>query len=376
MFKGWNFMSTRTKTARSPFKLWVVKIHRWLGVGAAIFWLIEALTGIFLGFHFEMTDAALSTAHRPTDPSAIEERIETIATATPDSKVHWIWTTAGLPDRYVILFSETEGTTRKAYIDGGGDILRNRPADEPPILGLLLNIHINLLSGRVGHWILIITGALLFTNLITGLIASWPRKGQWHASLVPSSNGTGPAKLFSWHRAVGLWAVIPALLTAGTGTLILLEGPIRNMLNAPEITFPVNPATGPEIGYAAASNAAVNAIPGSRFVGTTLPTLEDATYYAWVRAPGELYRGGYGGSLVVVDANDATIRGAYPATDAKAAYAFIGSFYPLHTGEFAGLFGRVLVTIIGVWLAVTIVLGILLWWKRRPARKLAEKSRS
>ena len=104
-------------------------------------------------------------------------------------------------------------------------------------------------------------------------------------------------------------------------------------------------------------------------VGTTLPTPEDASYYAWVRAPGELYRGGYGGSLVIVDANHGSVRGAWPATETGAAKAFIGSFYPLHTGEAAGLVGRILALAIGVWLAAMLVLGLLLWLRRRHLRK-------
>jgi uncharacterized iron-regulated membrane protein len=54
------------------------------------------------------------------------------------------------------------------------------------------------------------------------------------------------------------------------------------------------------------------------------------------------------------------------ATDANAAQAFVGSLYPLHTGEGIGLAGRLLMLAIGLWLAVTIILGVLLWWRRRP----------
>lgn len=363
-------MSSKTSVVRRS----VVKIHRWLGVGAAIFWFIEAVTGVLLAFHFEAEDAAMTMAHRPTEPAAIEQRLDSFAAAGDDAKVYWIWTSAGLPDRYVVLFADPQGVTRKAYIDGGGEVLRDRAANDHTFLSLMRAIHIDLLAGKTGYWILAITGLLLVTNIITGVVVSWPRKGGWRAALLPTGGGSASANLYAWHRAVGLWAAIPAVVIAGTGSLILMEGPMRKLVNAPEIELPANPPEGPSVGFAAASRAAVEAIPGSRFVGTTLPTPEDASYHAWVRAPGELYRGGYGGSLVVVDANDASIRGAWPATDAKAGYAFIGSFYPLHTGESAGLIGRVLIMAVGLWLAAIIVLGIWLWLKRRPARKSAEKA--
>ncbi len=360
----------------SSVRRWSVKIHRWLGVGAALFFFIEAVTGVFLAFHFEMEDAAMTLEHRPTDPAAIEQRLDSFASAGGEAKVYWIWTTAGLPDRYQILFAGTDGVTRKAHIDGGGEVLRNRAEDDRTFLNLMLNIHVNLLAGQAGYWILAAAGVLLITNIVAGVIAAWPRKGGWRAALLPDGGGSSSSSLYAWHRAIGLWAAVPAIVIAGTGSLILMEGPARTLLNAPEIELPANPPKGTDVGFAAAARAAVEAIPGSRFVGTTMPTPEDASYHAWVRAPGELYRGGYGGSLVIVDANDGSVRGAWPATDAKAGYAFVGSFYPLHTGESAGLFGRVLVMALGLWLAVITVLGVWLWAKRRPNRKAAEKAKT
>lgn len=354
----------------------VAKIHRWLSIGAAAFWLVQALTGILLSFHFELEDLAITTAKRPTDLAAIEHKMETLGAAGEKAKVHWIWTTAGLADRYIILFDDAEGVTRKMYIDGGGDTLRNRAANDYSFLGLMREIHLTLLSGRVGHWILAITGILLISNLILGLIAAWPRKGMWRAALSPNGKGNTAARIYSWHRAIGLWAVIPALFIIGAGTLILFEHEIGDLLEAEDVVLPANPPAGDPVGFAAAAQAAVKAIPGSRFVGTTLASPEDASYYAWVRAPGELYRGGYGGSLVIVNGNDGSIRGAYPATEANAANAFVKSFYPIHTGEFAGVAGRIIAMFIGIWLAAMIGLGILLWLKRRALRKPASPAKT
>src|SRR3546814_4494430 len=99
----------------------------------------------------------------------------------------------------------------------------------------------------------------------------------------------------------------------------MFEEQVRDLVSAGEVSLPPTPATGTPAGFAVASRAAVAAIPGSRFVGTTMPSAEDASYHAWVRAPGELYRGGYGARLVIVDANHGKIRGAGPATEADAA---------------------------------------------------------
>ncbi len=344
----------------------IVRLHRWLGLGAAAIWLVQALTGILLSFHFEAEDALLTTRHTPTNLTAIEHRIDDIAAAGGDAKVHWIWTTAGLRDRYILFFATTAGDDHKAYIDGAGKILRDRKADKYSFLALMREVHLTLVAGRTGHWILAIAGLLLVTNLVFGLVAAWPRHGGWRAVLAARGHIGSRAGLYSWHRAIGLWAVLPAIVVAGTGTLILFEDQVRGALGAHEVSLPANPAAGTPVGFAAAVRAAVAAIPGSRFVGTTLPSREDASYYVWLRAPGELYRGGYGGSLVVVNANNGDIRGAWPAADADAASTFVGSLYPLHTGEGIGLAGRILALAIGVWLVVVIILGLLLWWRKKP----------
>ena len=358
-------MTSNPQLPRPPVRNRIVKLHRWLGLGAALFWLVQAITGTLLSFHFELEDMALSGGHRPTDPAAIERRIDSFASDGAEAGITWIWTTAGLPDRYIILFAGADGTQRKAYIDGVGDILRDRAADDYSVLALMREIHLTLAAGTLGHWLLAVSGLLLFTNLIFGIVAAWPRRGQWRTVLKPVGSTGKTAGLYSWHRAVGMWAAVPAIVIAGTGTLILFEHPLRDLARVPDITLPANPPAGPTVGFAAARQAAVEAIPGSRFVGTTFPSAQDASYYAWVRAPGELYRGGYGSSLVIVDANTGSVRGAWPATDADTGRAIIASFYPLHTGESLGTFGRILTMSVGLWLAVTIVLGTWLWFRRR-----------
>src|SRR3546814_19417558 len=76
-----------------------VKLHRWLGIGAAAIWLVQAITGLLLTFHFAAEDAMLSMRHVPSDLAAIEPRIDTLANAGGQAKVDWIWTTDRAEER-------------------------------------------------------------------------------------------------------------------------------------------------------------------------------------------------------------------------------------------------------------------------------------
>lgn len=362
-------MSTTSAAAQRPVRRKIVKVHRWLGLGVAVFWLVQAMTGVLLSFHFEIEDASLSTANVPTDLAAIEQKLDDLDSAGGEADVVWIWTTAGLPDRYVINYTDPEGESRLIRIDGAGDVLRDRAATDHSFLTFMREVHMNLLSGRTGELIMAFTAIILLINIVFGVIAAWPRRRMWKKALTLNLRGNRVARMHSLHRTIGLWGVIPAALVISTGVLMIFEHAIGDAVGVHEVTLPANPPAAEQASFASVVEAAVAAVPGSRFVGTAMPSPEDASYYAWVRAPGELYRGGYGGSLVIVDANDASVRGAYPVTEAGPAKAFVASFYPLHTGEFAGLPGRIVGLLTGVWLTATVIFGLVLWLRRRSLRR-------
>src|SRR3546814_11041287 len=90
----------------------MLTVHRWLSLGAAAFWLLQAFTGILIVFHWEITDAALSDIHRPTDLAALERRIHTPAPAGSGRRLSAIWNTAGAGARYALSRSEESSVGR------------------------------------------------------------------------------------------------------------------------------------------------------------------------------------------------------------------------------------------------------------------------
>lgn len=361
-------MSETSRKTRPSLRRQMLTAHRWLSLGAALFWLLQALTGILIVFHWEIGDAALGDIHRKTDLAAIERRLDAIAPADGAKTVTTIWTTAGLPDRYTVYFDEAGGDGGKVRIAGDGTVIDVPKPDETTLIDFLVGFHHDLL-GAWGSWIVSISGLLLCSNLVLGLIAAWPRRGTWRAALVPARRGPAAARLYSWHRAVGLWAVVPALVIAATGTMLKFEDGVGTALGAESVAMAANPQTGAPVGFAAAAGAALGAIPGSSLTQVAWPEDGDATYRIRLLAPGEIRRA-YGGSIVLVDANDGAVRGVFPIAEAEPARAFMSALFPIHTGEAGGLVGRLLSVAIGLWLVTMIVAGTLLWFKRRkPAAR-------
>lgn len=360
-------------TQLSPRRL-VLGLHRWLSIGAALFWLVQAVTGVLIMFHWELRDASISSFHRDTDLTAIERRIAALAPAGSGRTVKSVWTTAGMADRYDVNVADTDGTVRAVRIAGDGTVLHREVDGEAGILDTLVSVHHDLWGGELGGWIVGISGILLASNLAMGLVVAWPKGGRWRGALRPTQKGGVTARLYAWHRALGLWVAIPALLLVMAGTMLKFEDGVAELVGAqppPIPAMPPPPAGGPPaddapvIGFAAAVRGAMAALPGSRLTAVAMPTATDAVYRVRLLAPGE-WRRAYGTSMVFVAAATGDVHGVFPAREAPLPRAFVDMLYAIHTGESGGLVGRVLVLGIGLWLASMVVVGMLLWLRRRP----------
>lgn len=363
-------MTARKAPARGGRRSGIVKLHRWLGLVAAAFWLLQAVTGTLIVFHWEMRDAAISDIHRPTDLAGIERRLAVLAPEGTSAAIGSMWTTAGLPDRYDIYYTDADGADQSARILGDGTVLGGTDTLVGGLLDTMVGLHHDLLSGPTGDWIVAISGSLLVSNLIAGLIVAWPRRGTWSIALKPIGKGPVAARLYSWHRAAGLWLVLPMLLVAITGTLLKFPDGVTKLLGAQTPSLPAVATAGPPVGFAAAVAAALKTMPGSALVSVSFPTAEDATYQVRLRTPQEM-RHAYGASRVLIDANDGTVRGSFPIVAASTGTQAFNAIVPIHTGQAAGLIGRLLILTIGLCLIAMIATGLLLWAKRRKKKKTA-----
>ena len=362
---------SRANTSRRTTRSALVTAHRWLSLCFAGFWLLQAVTGLLIVYHWEIGDAATSGMHQPTDFAALERSIAQIAPPGGPRTPTSLWVSAGLPDRYNLSLAGPADASVSLPLAGDGTVLQRADGGMPAAMDTLVLLHQRLLAGETGEWIVGISGILLASNLVLALFVAWPRgqqrSGQWQRAIRPVRRGPPAARSYSWHRAVGLWAALPAIVLILSGTLLRFEHGVGQAIGAEARSIEARPQ-GPgqaQIGLARAVAIAQTAIPGGRFTAADWPTAEDATWRLRLLEPGEMRRA-YGTSMVYVDAATGTVRAAVPASGLPAAQSFMNGLFPVHTGEFDGGVGRVLVAALGLWLAAMIVLGVQLWWRRRP----------
>ncbi|MGN6270185.1 MAG: PepSY-associated TM helix domain-containing protein [Sphingomonas sp.] len=350
------------------FKQRLASIHRWLSLGMAALWLLQALTGAFIVFHWEIDDSSVAAAHRTTDPVALGQRIAQLAPAGSGRHVASLWTTGGFADRYDIhVVDDASGDDTVVRVTGDGTPIRTLAPGKGTLIDTIVVLHQTLLGGDRGRWFVGASGLLLVSNLAMGLVIAWPRRGTWRKSLTPSRRGSPAARHYSWHRALGLGGAAAALLFITPGALLAFDAELRPLFNAepPVVTGPAAPST---IGFAQAVEAAERAVPGSRLTAVTMPSAADDTYAIRLQAPDDWQRA-YGGSFVFVDGATGAVRKVFLAKDAPSPRKAMDVLFPIHTGEAGGLPGRLLVLCIGIWLASMIVIGVRLWWLRRRARR-------
>jgi uncharacterized iron-regulated membrane protein len=354
----------------------ILRLHRWVSLSCLAFWAMQVLTGVLIVFHWEIDDALLGGGNAPFDPYAIERRMDILAPSESGVSVGSLWESGGTTGRYDLFLDRPEGSS-VVRIDGAGKILRERADGEMFANGgwidTLVGLHHNLLSGDTGSWIVGASGILLLSNLAMGAVAGWPRGGRWRKALWPGLAKRGSAAhAYAWHRAIGLWGVLPALFLVCAGTMLVFADAVNGLVR-PDPIGPSSPVsaevsgatslTGSKVGFASAVRAARDRYPEGKVSGVSMPSDDSPFYKVRLLQPGESRRI-YGTTTVFVSATDGSVLGSSDALRDGAGRSFVDGLFPFHTGEMGGLAGRIAVLAAGFWLLTMFVLGVVLWRRR------------
>ncbi|HVW70819.1 MAG TPA: PepSY-associated TM helix domain-containing protein [Steroidobacteraceae bacterium] len=346
----------------------IKKFHRLLGLFAAVFWMVQALTGVALTFRQEIDNASVRGPSVPLQTAGLGERIQAIEQG--GGKVSSLWVTNFAADRFEIFYTGTAGTDRAMRVDAAGRALRDGPEHgtlaNGGLIRMLTPLHTSLLAGPAGKWIIVVSGLLLITNVVLGLKLAWPRAGQWKQVLTLRPTRNAVARFYGLHRTLGLWIAIPLLIVAAAGVLLQFDDDIEDAFGLAH-PLPVDAPVGSAVSPARALDIALARFPGSTLTALTMPADGHAWYCVRVHAPGEISRV-FGTTTVFVSTADGSILREYPAQAASVGRALYDSIYPIHTGEIGGLGGRLLLLATGIALLVIGVFGIRLWLVRRKPR--------
>lgn len=349
----------------------VRKLHRYVGLTMLALWLIQAATGVLMVFHWELGDSLVPGPARAVDVAAISRRVATLSVVRPGSRVTSVFATGGAADRYEIFIEDPRGRTDVLKIDGAGTVLDERPSDynylKAGVIETAVVLHQSLFAGDTGRRLLGVSALVLLASVVVGVTLAWPARATWRRALAPWTVRSPAARRYAWHRAIGLWLAAPALLFIGAGMLLAFDDPLEALLSAaPQPPVAVAAFTGtpdPQL----AIETALARFPGATLTSVKMPSATQPWYRVRVLQPGELRRV-FGTTTINVGAQGGVLSIEDPRT-ASWQRRFLDATYPIHTGEFAGLPGRLLALATGSLLLAAMVFGTLLWSQRRTTAR-------
>lgn len=388
---------------------WLVRLHRWFGLGAALFLAIAGLTGAVIAWDHEI-DAWLNpgfyrsaaVAHQRILSGA--ELADIIMQRHPDLHVRYV-SQAAEPGHSNIMFVDPADPARPlgynqiAVNPYSGDIQARRiwgalQIDRLHLLPFVYRLHYSLHLPEMGGfdtgiWLMGLTGIVWSLDCFIALWLAFPHWRQWRKSLAFRWQSGSYKLVFDLHRSGGVWLWGLLLVLALTSVSMNLNAQVmRPLVNwfsplTPRIaeqralpSFPANTAQPLSMGRAVALAQAEAARRGwSLPVGGIFWMTAQQAYGVGFFSPGQDHgQGPFGNSWLYLDALSGEVVGAEIAGQGSTGDLFMQTQFPLHSGRILGTGGRVLVSVLGLAVFGFSLTGFWIWFKKRTGRKFMRRS--
>lgn len=399
-------------------------LHRYFGLTIAGFLIITGLTGAIISWDHELDDwlnphlLEATTTGTPMSATALAEQVERqypevqvtfyeLAVEPGHSYYYWVEprVNPNTGELYKPGFNQV-------YVDPvSGEILGKRewgalwPITKENFVSFLYKLHFSLHIPEfmgIDHWGLWLLGVIALTwtiDCFIGFYLTLPRSKRIAQTFSPTNSDSywqrwkpawkirwsgGPTKLnFDLHRAFGLWTWALLFVIAFTGFSLNLYRevffPVMSLMSDVTPT-PIDQRTPSghdnpiEPGYGFTQAIALGQQAG-KDKGWSQPL--NSVWYA--REFG-IYRieffnadeghgaGGVGHKAVFLDAKTGELLDDWVPWEGTAADLFVQAQFPMHSGRILGLPGRILISIMGVVVAMLSITGVIIWYKKYKAR--------
>jgi uncharacterized iron-regulated membrane protein len=237
-------------------------------------------------------------------------------------------------------------------------------------LGYVHQLHLRLLllsKPRLGKQIMSWAGVAMLFLAVSGVYLWWPYKRvkvEWR--------GSAKRVWFDIHNVVGIFSFLFLLTLGATGVVIGFEEhttPLFYQITGSEPAAPpdvsITPPPGAKaIGLDRALEIARAALPGATPFLINAPEPKEP-YYVRLRFPEDRTPGGR--SSVTVDPYTEKVLFAQGSRTAPAGARVVIMNRAIHTGDIFGIPSKTLALLVSLLLALQVVSGVMMWWKRRES---------
>lgn len=387
----------------------LVLLHRWLGLGSALFLFIAGATGAVISWDHELDEwlnpglYEAPVSGTMLGPLELAARLEQ---ADPRIRVTFM-PLAVEPGRAFTVFVSPRlspstgqpyepGYNQVALDPGSGEVLARREWGKvslsrenllPFLYKLHYSMHIPDGGGvQLGIWFMGLVAMVWVFDTLVALALALPRRERWQRAFA-FRFGSAHKLTFDLHRSGAMWVYLLVLMSAVTSVAMNLReqlvrpavGLFSELTPSPFATRrPLNPPAEPAVGPRQVVKAAmqqarqlgIQAPAGGLFLSPELG-LWGVGFYAPEASHGD---GGLGNPWLYFDARTGKPAGRDIPGTGSAGDLFLQSMFPLHSGRILGLPGRVLMSALGAMVAMLSVTGVLIWARKRAARSHAAKA--
>lgn len=393
----------------------MVLLHRWFGLAVAVFLFVAGLTGAVISWDHELDEwlnpqlyharsgAASGTVHTSLELAALVEQV--------DPRVQVTYLPLSVESGHALQMSvepRVNPATGKLHdvdynqvavdpatgeIQGRrywGAISLSRENLLPFLYKLHYSMHIPDMSGiEIGIWFMGMIGIVWVIDCCIALYLSFPNRVSWRKSFAFRWQQGGHRLNFDLHRSGGVWVWLLLLTVAITSVSMNLGSQVvrpvvawfSDLSASPfDIRTPLSPVQVP--------------LPGVTPVQVIASAGQQARQRGWQAPPGGVFYsptyqvygvgfftagndhgdGGLGNPWLYFDAQDGRPLAAQVPGTGTAGDIFMQAQFPLHSGRIIGIPGRIIVSLLGLVVAMLSVTGIVIWVRKRQARGLSRRA--
>lgn len=384
----------------------LVRLHRWFGLAAAVFLFIAGATGAVISWDHEL-DAWLNprlyhaTSTGPAlTPLELAARVEA---ADPRVRVTYMPLALEPGEAFTVsvvprvnpasgqLYEPGYNQVALDPVTGGiqgqrewGKVSLTRENLLPFLYKLHYSMHIPDGWGvELGLWFMGLIAIAWVVDTLVALWISFPNWRQWKRSFAFRWRAGGHKLTFDLHRSGGLWVYLLVLMLAITSVAMNL----REEVLRPVVSWfsPLSPSPFASRTPAAPHQPIEPAVSKGQVIALARA---EAARRGWTDPAGGLFispafgvmgvgffepgkshgDGGLGNAWLYFDSRTGAPAGEVVPGTGSAGDIFLQSMFPLHSGRILGVTGRVLMSVMGVVIAMLSVTGVLIWARKRKAR--------
>lgn len=387
---------------RANLRAFWVRVHRYAGLAMAAFLVIAGLTGSVLAFQSEIDawlNPALFRSSGGADRLPVAEVIARAEQADPRFQVTYIKLAASLDESHELYGKPRTDPASGQSFELGYDQVFMDPAtgqllgrrlwgaccfERSHLVPFLYKLHYSLhVPGNFGLWLMGIVALIWAFDCFVGAYLTLPRQAprwqKWRGAWLVRSSAGGYRLNFDLHRAGGLWAWGLLLVLAVSAVAFNLRKevfePVVSLFSPLTPTMYDRPsAAQPVEARITFDEAAQSARAEAELRGWN--SRVERIYYSDAQGMfgvrlGEKDAAGFGNPWLYVDGVDGHFIGADVPGSGTAGDLFVHIQYPLHSGQVAGIAGRIVICAAGLATAVLSITGVVIWLrKRRPGRAI------